>query len=198
MHRTFLRGARAAILALAFIALGCESATDPVGPAQLETTENSTSNLLGGLLGGEDLESTLEILERSSSLLVEQTKIVLVEKDDDAEIELLGHRLTIPAGAVEQATYFVMIVLPGTQVQVELYALDAATGLDVGENGFKTPVQLALSYADLNGLKDPSELTIAYIPRDGAPEQLKTDVDTESQTASAWLKHFSRYALCRN
>lgn len=193
MHRTFLRGARAAILALAFIALGCESATDPVGSPQLEI-ENSTSSLLSG----EESESTLAILERSSSLLVEQTEILLFQPGTSAEINLLGHTLKIPADAVERPTYFVMIVLPGTQVQVELHAVDAETGLDVGGNGFKTAVQLALSYADLNGVKDPYELTIAYIPHDGAPEQLVTTIDDTAQTASAHLEHFSRYALCRN
>lgn len=196
MLSSYLRISRVGILALAFLVLGCENGADQIVEPKLQVEQQQA-----GLLGDDDatLDSTLEFLERSESLLVEQTEILLVE-DPDVEyvLELLGHTLTIPAGAVEKPTYFVMIVLPGAQVQVELYALDAETGVSVGENGFKTAVNLALSYADLPGDFDPNSLVIVHIPKDGEPEPLQTELNTEAQTVSADLDHFSRYALCRN
>lgn len=179
-----------AVLALALLGLGCESGTEPAPPAAVEA-ESRTSNLLGSD------EDVLDFLERSSSLLVEQVVTELVTSEGGT-LELLGHSLVIPNGAVDDPTYFVMIVLPGAQVQVELYAIDAATGLDVGASGFDTAVQLALSYSDVSGIKDPSKLVIVHVTGEGEPVELATEVDTEAEKASADLDHFSRYALCRN
>lgn len=193
MTSMWKRTAALAVLGIAVAGWGCESGTEPVPQAGLEA-ESSVSSLLDGSDDG----STLDFLERSSSLLVEQIVTTLATPEDGGELELLGHELVIPAGAVEKATYFVMIVLPGNAVQVELFAFDAQTGLDVGDAGFLTPVQLALSYADVSGIKDPSQLVIVHVPHDGEPEPLATRVDEEAQKAHAELWHFSRYALCRN
>lgn len=188
------RGARVAVLALAFLALGCEAPTEPRAAQPLEV--ESESRLLGGLLGS--LGSALEIVEGTTSLLTEQVVTVLVDPAVGGVIELLGHRLEVPAGAVDDPTYFVMIALPGNAVRVELYAIDVASGLDVGANGFDVPVELTLSWAGLSGIKDPSRLVIAYLPPQGSPQQLPTTIDGTARTASADLDHFSRYALCRN
>ena len=194
MFRNVARTARLAVLGVAFIGLGCESPSEPaIQPVEVE----APNHLFGGLLGKLGLGSTLEMVERTSSLLVEQVVTLLVDEDGGV-IQLLGHSLTIPAGAVDDPTYFVMIALPGNKVRVELYAIDPLTGLDIGHDGFDVPVELTLSWADMSGVTDPDDLVIAYLPLSGAPQALPTTIDETAETARADLGHFSRYALCRN
>lgn len=191
------------VLALAFLGLGCESGTEPAPQSALEA-EPVASSLLGGALevDSEDSEDSEQsesddILERTVPLLTEQVASALIGPAGGV-LEILGHQLVVPEGAVTDLTQFVMVVVPGTQVLVDLYAFDPLLGTNIGESGFLVPVQLALSYADVPGIKDPSKLRIVHIRTDGGREELETEIDEDAEEASADLEHFSRYGLCRN
>jgi hypothetical protein len=89
-----------------------------------------------------------------------------------------------------------MILLPTSQVQVELYALDLLTWVNAG-SGFAIPVQLSLSYARTD-VDDPEDLVIVHILRDGTRIPLPSAVDKSRKLVTAELEHFSRYGLCTN
>lgn len=115
-------------------------------------------------------------------------------------LELLGHVLTVPAGAVAEPTQFSMVALPDGRIEVELAAL-SVTGVgaprEVGADGFlngKT-VRLTLSYATATNVDDPSRLLVLYLMDGGAVEALPTSVDVGTKTVSVELEHFSRYCM---
>ena len=117
------------------------------------------------------------------------------------EITLLGHTLTVPAGAVSHPTVFTLTVLPTGYVEVNLTAtLTSVLGLvlNVGGDGFLEPVPVSLSYARATNVTDPSKLTIVHVPgllgyRNMEP--VPSQVDTVHKTVHANLEHFSRYSL---
>lgn len=181
-----------AVLALALLGLGCESGTEPAPQAILEAESSPSS-----LLEGDSESSDAEIVERGTDLLTDQVASALIGIEGGV-LEILGHKLIVPEGAVTEVTQFVMVVVPGNQVLVDLYAFDPLLGTNVGESGFLVPVHLALSYDDVKGIKDPSTLRIVHLATNGDREALETEVDEGAKLASADLEHFSRYALCRN
>lgn len=196
------RGGRTIILAVAVLALGCESGTEPAGAPELQD-DGAASGLLGGqaLQDGSHadglLGSTLSFANRTVAQLSDEVVRQKIDPDVGGELTLLGHTLTIPAGAIDRPTMFVMSVLAGTEIQVELIAYDPDLYEDVGGKGFNVPVQLALSYAEAE-VDDPESLTIVYITPDGDKEVIESTVDTENQVVRAELSHFSRYGLCTN
>lgn len=188
------RGARAVILAIAVVALACETGTEPPrSPALL------TDGPASGLLGDDDLlGSELSLAHRTIALLSDEVVRQKIEPDVGGTLELLGHSLYVPPGAVDRPTMFVMSVLAGTEIQVELIAYDPDLYEDVGGKGFNKPVQLALSYAEAD-IDDPESLTIVHITADGDKVEIdNVYVDTENQVVTGDLSHFSRYALCSN
>jgi hypothetical protein len=184
------RGARAAILAIAVLALGCESGTEPGRTPALGV--DARSDLIEETLG-----STLSAANRAVAQLSDEVVREKIGKDG-GELTLLGNTLTVPAGAVDRPTMFVLSVLAGDSIQVELIAYDPELYEDVGGKGFGVPVTLALSYAEAEEDLDPETLTIVHIKTDGEPVVLESTVDTENEVVSADLSHFSRYALCSN
>lgn len=193
MFLTLKRGGRAAILAIAALALGCENATEPLRSPALEV-DGAVDGLLDETT--ETLGSELSFAHRTLALLTDE---VVRQKVGPAggELSLLGHTLTIPPDAVDRPTMFVMAVLAGEAIQVELIAYDPDLHSDVGGKGFAVPVQLALSYAE-TGTDDPESLVIVYVNSNGDKEKLDSEVDQENQVVRAELAHFSKYALCRN
>ncbi|MBW3554976.1 MAG: hypothetical protein KY466_15830 [Gemmatimonadetes bacterium] len=180
-----------AVLALALFGLGCESGTEPGARGEPLEVQSSSNPLLGDELGSE-----LSFAHRTVAKLSDE----VVRKTIGAEggtLSLDGHSLTVPPNAVDRPTLFVMAVLAGTEIQVELIAYDPDLYLDVGEGGFNIPVQLALSYAGMED-PDPDKLVIVHVTSDGERIELASTVDEENQVVRAELEHFSRYALCTN
>ncbi|HUG41592.1 MAG TPA: hypothetical protein VMM12_13975 [Longimicrobiales bacterium] len=193
MFSTLNRGGRVAILAVAAFALGCENATEPLQDPALEV-DGATDGLLEETT--ETLGSELSFAHRTVAQLTDEVVRELVGPEGGT-LTLLGHSLTIPEGAVERPTMFVMAVLTGTEIQVELIAYDPDLYEDVGGKGFAVPVQLALSYAEAD-IDDPESLVIVHVQSDGTKVPLESEVDTDAQVVRADLDHFSRYALCGN
>lgn len=195
------RGGQAVILAIAVLALGCESGTEPAGAPALQ------DSIASGLLSGQALEdgsladgllgSELSFANRTVAQLSDEVVRKKIDPDVGGELTLLGHTLTVPAGAVDRPTMFVMSVLAGTTIEVELIAYDPDLYDDVGGKGFTKHVTLALSYAEAD-IDDPESLTIVHIRTDGTSEDIPSEVDTEKKVVRAELSHFSRYALCGN
>jgi hypothetical protein len=105
------------------------------------------------------------------------------------------HLLTVPAGAVEAPTTFVMSKLPG-EIEVELTATRLLPN-DVGSRGFLKPVRLTLSYAGAANVTSSSEgkLQVMWEKLDGTLVPQQSWVDTTLDLVSANLNHFSAYNL---
>lgn len=113
-------------------------------------------------------------------------------------VELAGHHLVVPAGAVSHPTRFTLRLVENGFVEVDLRAARASgpdAGADVGKKGFSRPVILSLSYdqAELSG--DPEALVVAWVRPDGSLQPLRSSHDGEGRTITAPLDHFSRYVL---
>ena len=115
-------------------------------------------------------------------------------------VTLLGHSINVPSGAVVTPSIFTIVVLSTGYVEVSLLELvpNLLGGLkSIGEYGFLKPVTLSLTYSRSPDPIDPSRLVILY--NNGTSVQpLATTVNTTTKTASAQLKHFSKYCLAEN
>lgn len=116
-------------------------------------------------------------------------------------LELGGHRLTVPAGAVPGPTLFKATLDRSGFIEISLQAVRSradGSEADVGAAGFARPLVLELSYRSAAGVTDPSKLGIAWVLDDGTLVPLPSVVDTATQTVRAELQHFSRYAMTSN
>lgn len=117
---------------------------------------------------------------------------------EGGSVELAGHVLTVPAGAVSHPTRFTLRLVENGFVEVDLRAARASglqAGVDVGKQGFATPVILQLSYEQGEVRGDPAALIVAWVRPDGSLQPLRSSHDAEEQTITAPLDHFSRYVL---
>lgn len=106
-------------------------------------------------------------------------------------IELGGHRLDVPAGAVDGAVEFTMALLPARMLKVRIQANGQ------GSFAFKVPATLTLSYARCGAAVDPSRLRIYKI--DPQSDQVLADLggtlDAQASTLSATSRTLSVYTL---
>lgn len=173
---------------------GCEVADR----TPLEVT--APQPLLGGLLGGNQASYTLVKDPLLPGILQAVSTNALIGVQG-GQITLLGHTLTVPAGAVSQPTIFTLTVLPTGYVEVNLTAtLTSVLGLvlNVGDDGFLRPVPVTLSYARATNVTDPSKLTVVHLGGLLGYKNIQpvpSTVDPASKTVTADLEHFSRYSL---
>lgn len=215
MTRIWRHITAAGALAIILAVWGCDQGTEPTG--QLLQAERPESGLLGGAID-EALDSDLTIEEVEALVPVEDplgpeelmelnglkpvqslagaavSQVVsAVFGVDGGQLELEGHLLTVPAGAVLAPTRFTMRQVPNGGVEVDLRATQAVAG-NIGSSGFEIPVQLALSYAGTDGESNPEDLVIVRV---ATGERLETEV-VEGSRVQAELDHFSRYRICTN
>ena len=185
-----LRGLVPGLLLL--LALGaCDqspnSSPSPTGPGDILSS--------GGTLGGYTLVND-PILPRLISEPVNVSKLIGLS---GGSLELFGHRLTVPVGAVLEPTLFTLVALPSGHVEVHLTAVSTnllGRVINVGSNGFRKPVKVTLSYSRSTNVQDPSELFVLRAKGLlGEPQVMPSVVDELRQTVTADLDHFSRYYI---
>ena len=111
------------------------------------------------------------------------------------ELRVGGHVMTVPRRAVTEPTVFMMRVLEGNYIHVDLTATTVSTGAEVTR--FGTEVRLRLSWAD-GKVSDHRRLVMAYLVDDavnGRQELLRTVVDLHGRFIDSRLSHFSQYAI---
>ncbi len=108
-------------------------------------------------------------------------------------LSLNGHSLMVPVGALAQPTRFTMTTAPGTAIEVELTAQDVRTGVPVLV--FPTPLRLTLSYAGAK-VSDPGALLLGWVLDGQVMSVQASDVDRAHKTVSAWVYHFTQWAIC--
>jgi hypothetical protein len=189
MLKKFLRANTIALLAITAV-LGCapDSSRDAVSP-----TETHVEAVNGAAAG-----SSVDFVR------ITETPQVGLPLNVSAVIGLLGgvlnlggHSLVVPYGAVSLPSLFTMTRTSNTYVEVDLMSVRQLLGqiLNIGELGFNKPVTVKLSYARANNVTDPSRLKIMRLLPNGGYEILPSTVDTRTKTVSAKLDHFSRYCM---
>ncbi|MGH7447011.1 MAG: hypothetical protein ACREK1_00120 [Longimicrobiales bacterium] len=114
------------------------------------------------------------------------------------EVHLAGHVIQVPAGAVSLPTVFTLTLATNGYVEVDISALTTdllGNTVNIGEQGFKKPVTLSLTYARATNVTDPSRLKLMRLKSDGKHEILKSKVSDGTKLVSAKLDHFSRYCM---
>lgn len=188
MNRRWFRvPAWAALFFCVFAATSCDQSRAPESPVAPSSSVASTSYTLVN----DPLPLSLSPSELISTKLIGLT---------GGSISLLGHSITVPYGAVATPTFFTIAVLPTGYVEVQLLALAPSlfgSLVNVGENGFKKPVTLTLTYSRSTQNLDPSRLLILYV--DGSEQEpVPSVVDPVAKTVSAQLQHFSKYCMASN
>ncbi|HEX6588338.1 MAG TPA: hypothetical protein VF039_04900 [Longimicrobiales bacterium] len=222
---TFPRfGRLAAMMMLAFAVASCEHAETPtdVAPAEFSGEPQELlgiGDLLGGLTGSTttiraiDQYGTIRtytlvrepvltnvigtVVQTVDGLLASVTRLIGL---DGGTLSLLGHRLVVPANAVDQPTTFTLgVLLSGnTRVDLTAYAPGNSGRIDVGAAGFDRPVRLDMSYERATNVRDPRDLVIIRLNPAGMGalhEVVPATVDTRNERVTTWLEHFSGYAM---
>src|SRR5690606_24609760 len=85
-------------------------------------------------------------LASSASFDTEMLSASQVIGPEGGRVELLGHSIDVPAGAVAEAKVFTITSVPGGYVEVDLKATEDGVWVDAGDEGFLVPVTLTLTY----------------------------------------------------
>jgi hypothetical protein len=131
---------------------------------------------------------------------------------DGGHISLVGHRLDVPAGAVELPTLFTLELITDGHIEVRLRAvrqlLDPVLGTvigtkNIGKEGFKEPVTLSLTYARARNIdtNNPPELLIMRMLGEthaDPHEPLESETSTTRKIVLTDLGEFSRFCMAAN
>jgi hypothetical protein len=134
--------------------------------------------------------------ERSGELSVSR-----VIGRNGGSIDFRGHRLVVPAGAVEGPTVFQVAQVQEGIIEVDLQALQLksnGTSSDRGRAGFAKQIVLELSFGDAEGVSTVDRLAIGWVREDGSIQLLPSVVDAGARVVRAQLDHFSKYAMVSN
>ena len=222
-------GRIAATVVLAISVASCEHSASPVDvDAPIEQVNAEPQELLGldGLLGGVlgttttsvraiDQYGTIRtytlvqepLLTRLVGSLVDTVDGLLAVVTDliganGGSMSNLGHRLVVPARAVDQPTTFSLgVLLNGTtRVDLSAFAPGNSGNMDVGAEGFDRAVRLDMTYRRASNIKDERKLVVLRLNPAGLGELhevLPTSVDRTNDRATVWLEHFSAYAMAQ-
>ena len=177
-----------ALLPAPLIALAACDVAAPSAPAELSQSVSYSQSP----------KSNLRLVEQSSWAGGASVSAVITPSGGVVQID--QHQLAVPKAAVSRPTVFTMTVLYGNNLIIDLQAFDKASGAEV--DTFLVPVQLKLSYAGMQITKqDVNDLVVVWLEDDSANGRLvpvPTTIDAGRQCASAWLTHFSAYAMGMN
>ena len=182
MNRKFMRASALSALGMTMVLWGCESLSESalVGPGGksdvliIETDEN-------GYTRARETDPAVGV-------------VTAVIDRNGGSLNIGNHVLTVPAGAVDHPTTFVMTKLV-EEIEVGLTATRVLPN-DVGRRGFNVPVRLSLSYANAAEIPvNESAMKVVWVKPDGEVEVQSSAVDTEDEAVVGALNHFSGYAL---
>ena len=179
-------------LALALVAGACSDLETPSAPVM--TAQYGVGNGAGNGNGSVTRSGGSSTLVQRDTP-AERDSVYATIGVNGGELRAGGHELTIPRRAVTEPTVFMMRVLEGNYIHVELTATNVRTGEEVER--FGTEVKLRLSWAE-GKVADRRGLVMAYLVDDsvnGRQELLKTVVDVHGRFIDSRLTHLSQYAI---
>ena len=182
MNRKMMKASAVTAFALTMVLWGCESLSE--------------SALMGP---GE--KSDIVIIERDESgyTAVRETDptvgvVTAIIDQNGGSLNIGNHVLTVPVGAVDAPTTFVMTKLVD-EIEVNLTATRLLPN-DIGHQGFNVPVRLSLSYANATEIPaDVNVMKVFWKKADGSLEAQPTVVNESSEAVIGSLNHFSGYLV---
>jgi hypothetical protein len=195
-----LPGVFAALLAFLLLANCDQAGPSEPDPMPVQPEAEVSGDLLGGLFGRTrpsptPSNLTLIVEQGGSGGLVSGLFGLL-----GGVLQLDGHSLLVPRGAVLQVTLFTMATPATDVVDVDLNALggNLLRGVLSRLIKFERPVTVELSYARALNVDDPDDLTIVRLLDNGQWEVVPSTVDKRRKVVIAELDHFSKYAMASN
>jgi hypothetical protein len=120
--------------------------------------------------------------------------VTAVIDQNGGSLNIGNHVLTVPAGAVDAPTTFVMTKLVD-EIEVGLTATRLLPN-DIGRQGFNVPLRLSLSYAHAAEVPaNLSEMKVGWVKLNGSIEVQQSQVDSAGEVVVGTLDHFSAYAI---
>jgi hypothetical protein len=116
------------------------------------------------------------------------------------KLNIQGHSLTIPAGAIDHPTLFTMTISPVNRIEVDLTALAIPiVGDPFAVTTFNQALRLQLTYhrsPDRNTV-NPANLVIINVEGEQA-EPARSRAYPANKTVAAQIWHFSKYMMASN
>jgi len=192
-----LKALLAALLIITPVLTSCSEVKDPVAAAPTVQTQDG---LIGDLLGGvvHTVVNLLDGLLTGPDANGSTASAWIGPKG--GTLKTAAYTLTVPAYAVTTNTRFDLAPTNTGTYSVDLHAYQQGLLrlVDVGGKGFRKPVTLTISYANAKGVTKPSNIDIIYLRPDGTLQIMQTSVDSNTETVSSALPHFSKYAMVQN
>lgn len=146
--------------------------------------------------------NSYELIKEPSPGALDQLSVSSVVGILGGVLELDGHKLTIPSGAVLEPTVFTMARSQNGFLEVDLTAIRVTVlgeVIDVGEQGFEKPVTLELTYSRATNVQQARDLVILRLNSGlgGTHEVLPSKVNQGAQMVRAQLDHFSGYCMAQ-
>ena len=182
MNSKIMKASALSALALTLVLWGCESLSENalVGPGDksdiliIETDEN-------GFTRARETDPTVGV-------------VTAVIDQNGGSLNIGNHVLTVPVGAVDAPTTFVMTKLVD-EIEVGLTATRLLPN-DIGRQGFNVPLRLSLSYASAAEVPaNVNALKVAWVKADGTYEVQNSFVDESGDAVIGELNHFTAYAV---
>lgn len=173
-------------LAIALVAYGCDSATEPrlapegTGPSEAPFYLVTTTTFSNGYKMVVEDDPAVGSVEG-------------VIDENGGELVLFKHKLSVPAGAVSAPTTFRIEKTSPDALRFKLTATRLLPN-DVGVLGFAERVHFGISYADAT-VSNPTALKVTWVMTSGFGQFQDTSIDLDNKVAWGYLNHFSDYAL---
>lgn len=188
MAKPYQRTLLVALLSLAPVFAGCDSAVDLSGVPEPAAAIPTVA------FHPKEVTVVTRVFPGTTGVAISD----YVTKGKSATLTIGKYQLVVPRGAVQKPTRFAMVVLENDMIGVKLYAFDK----DWNEvRQFEKPVQLTLPYdeADETLLRDKhNKLFIANVVSENDAtilEMVSARVDESTKTVTGDLYHFSVWSL---
>ncbi|HET9439219.1 MAG TPA: hypothetical protein VFO52_03565 [Longimicrobiales bacterium] len=187
MAKSYKRTLLTVLFALVPLFAGCDSARDISGVTEPVTPTVAAKPKLAKVL--------TRVINGTTGIAVSD----YVTNGKTALLQVGKYQLFVPRGAVKKPTKFVMVVLDNEMIGVRLYAFDKDWQR---VTQFHVPVRLTLPYdeADQTQVSGTGKLRIANVVSDTDNtilELVGVEVDTDNQTVTGSLSHFSVWSLAK-
>jgi hypothetical protein len=112
-------------------------------------------------------------------------------------IGIPGYTLTVPRNAVLEPAVFTFESVDNGYMQIRATATSVGSARvnDVGSAGFRTPVQIRLTYHPAGGVPAWQRLRMGWVRPDGEIVAIPTRLNVARWTVTGHASHFSEYAL---
>jgi hypothetical protein len=192
MRRRWLTLFSAAVIAISAAAVSsCEQGTAP----RLDAPPASAASLSA---------ASTPVLVRERTTLPDVLSLTHLIGVNGGTVQLAGHALELPAGALLQPTLVTLRIVPSGYIEMEATAVTSGLlgrVINIGARGFEKPVKLHLTYVRAVDLASQDEARLTILKKVGGYDnvanfiRIESTVDTQRRIVTAELDNFSGYMM---